>query len=284
MTDPMIKGEADCYSPRAIQLGTFRVTALHDGHFDLPISFIRTPEGQEAARDAKTFRLDVNAFLIQSDTRNYLVDVGAGPKMGPGVNNLTAAIKAAGLSPADIDAVLCTHIHPDHTNGLIDIDCRPLFTNAQVLVHQTEIDYWLTDEQYSKAPEDSRYVYDWAREAFAPYKGRVQPFTTGEILPGIEAIPLFGHTPGHCGFQIDGGGNQQLIIWGDAVHDIDIQSRDPNISVQADVSQNDARGSRISLFDRVAADNMMVTGMHVTFPGFGRMRRDGAGFEYTACG
>jgi glyoxylase-like metal-dependent hydrolase (beta-lactamase superfamily II) len=272
------------HAPIAVELGNFKVTALHDGHFDLPAAFIGRPDGApEPAADA-TFHLDVNAFLVQAPGRNILIDTGAGGKMGTNVNKLVPSLRAAGLTPSDIDAVLCTHIHPDHTNGLVDVDNVAIFANAQVFVHQTEIDYWLTDEQYAQAPADFRYVYDWARESFAPYEGRIVPFSSGTVVPGIDAFPLFGHTPGHSGFQIDGGGNKQLIVWGDAVHDIDLQSRFPDISVQADVSQDDARASRHSLFDRVAADDVLITGMHVTFPGFGRLRRDGAGYEYSARG
>lgn len=284
MTDTNKGAQGNRYAPQTIALGDLRVTAIYDGHFDLPASFINSPEGKQSEVEGETFHLDVNTFLIQSATRNFLIDTGAGAKLGPDVNKLSASLLAVGLTPADIDAVLCTHIHPDHTNGLIDINNAPLFTKAQIFVHQVEIDYWLTDEQYAKVSEDSRYVYDWARESFAPYAGRIEPFISGEIVPGIEAIALYGHTPGHSGFQIDGGGKNQLIIWGDAVHNIDIQSREPNISVQADVDQDEARRSRLKLFDRVAADDVLVTGMHVTFPGFGRMRRDGTGFEYSARG
>lgn len=270
------------YAPHGVELGAFRITALHDGHFDLPTSFFGSPAGLLPGRGEETFRLDVNAFLIQSASRNILVDVGAGAKLGPDVNKLTKRLHAVGVRPAEIDAVLCTHIHPDHTNGLIDINNAPLFTNAQIFVHQNEFDYWLSDEQYAKAPESTRNMYDWTREAFAPYAGRIEPFTSGEVLPGIEVIPLFGHTPGHCGFHVDGGGNRQLVIWGDAVHNIDVQSRNPELSAQADVSQDEARQSRQRLFDRVVADDVLITGMHVSYPGFGRMRRDGAGFEYSA--
>jgi glyoxylase-like metal-dependent hydrolase (beta-lactamase superfamily II) len=285
MTDTLINDPATAdYSPRAIDLGDFKVTAIHDGHFDLPASFIGQAEGEPAPDADATFHLDVNAFLVQTGTRNYLIDTGAGGKMGDNVNKLVPNLLKAGLTPADIDAVLCTHIHPDHTNGLITPDNAPIFPRAQIFVHQTEIDYWLTDEQYAQAPADFRYVYDWARESFAPYSDRTEAFTRGLVVPGIEAFPLFGHTPGHSGFLVDGGGKNQLIIWGDAVHRIEIQSRNPDISVQADVSQDDARASRHALFDRVAADDVLVTGMHVTFPGFGRMRRDGAGYEYSAQG
>lgn len=272
------------HSPRAMDVGDFRVAALHDGHFDLPASFIGRPEGAPEPGTGATLHLDVNAFLVQAPNRNIMIDTGAGSKLGPDVNKLVPSLRAAGLTPADIDTVLCTHIHPDHTNGLVDSDNAAIFPNAQVFVHQIEVDYWLADEQYAQAPADARYVYDWARQSFEPYKDRTQPFTGGMVVPGIEAIPLFGHTPGHSGFLIDGGGKRQLLVWGDAVHDIDLQSRYPEISVEADLSQEDARSTRLSLFDRVAADELLITGMHVRFPGFGRLRRSGEGYEYSAQG
>ncbi|WP_083469453.1 MBL fold metallo-hydrolase [Methylobacterium variabile] len=270
------------YAPVTVDVGSFKVTAIHDGHLDLPTWFLAQHENDCELNTEATFHLDVNAFLVRSSTHNLLIDAGAGGKMGPDVNRLVPNLAKIGLTPDDINFILCTHIHPDHTNGLINTDNTPIFNNAQIFVHQTEIDYWLTDKQYALAPADLRYVYDWAREAFTPYAGRTEAFTRGLILPGIEALPLFGHTPGHSGFQIDGGGNKQLIIWGDAVHRIAIQSRDPDISAQADVNQDDARASRRALFDRVATDDVLVTGMHMSFPGFGRLRRKGVGYDYFA--
>jgi len=266
-------------APRALALGQFDVMALHDGHFDLPTGFLQRPDGAQAM-DGETFHLDVNCFLLQTGARNILVDTGAGAQLGPTVNKLRASLAAVGLTPADIDAVLCTHIHPDHTNGLIDADKTPLFANAQIFVHQREVDFWLSEDARTAAPETMRALYDWALEAFAPYAGRIEPFTGGEILPGIEALALPGHTPGHSGFHVDGGGKQQLVIWGDAVHQVDVQTRDPAVSVQADVDQAGARTSRLSLFDRVSVDGALVTGMHVRFPGFGRLERERTGYSY----
>ncbi|WP_172438649.1 MBL fold metallo-hydrolase [Sphingobium yanoikuyae] len=283
MTDPATHPTTSADTlpkPTAMQVGSLRVTALQDGHFDLPTAFLTSPTGESPIADA-TFNLDVNAFLIQDANRNILVDTGCGSQLGPTVNKLVPSLRAAGLAPSDIDAVLCTHIHPDHTNGLIDAQGSAIYTNAQVFVHQNEIDFWLNDGRREQATGELRQSYEWAHEAFSPYAGRIEPFRSGGVLAGIEAIPLFGHTPGHCGFQFDGGGTDQLIIWGDVVHNIEVQAREPEISVLADVNQSEARSTRLSIFDRVTADDVLVTGMHVKFPGFGRLRRAGAGYEFT---
>lgn len=266
-----------------MQIGDFKVTALTDGFFELPPSFLM--KNGEPLRDGpESVHLEINAFLVTTADRTLLVDTGCGPLLGPTVNHLADSLALSGKALSDIDAVLCTHIHPDHTNGLIDASGMALFPNAQIFVHQNEIDFWMSDEQRSKAPEALRIQFEWARQAFEPYAGRVWPFERGEILQGIEAVPLFGHTPGHSGFQFDGGGNNQLLIWGDIVHAIELQVRDPDVTVVADLDPEMARSSRRAIFDRVASDDILFAGMHVGFPGFGRLARGGTGYEYGAIG
>ena len=45
---------------------------------------------------------------------------------------LPKALAAAGVNPADIDAVVITHIHPDHCNGLLTTDKQIAYPNATV--------------------------------------------------------------------------------------------------------------------------------------------------------
>jgi glyoxylase-like metal-dependent hydrolase (beta-lactamase superfamily II) len=262
-------------------IGEFRVTLLSDGYFDLPRSFFVSPSGDAPQQPQDgNFRLEVNAFLIEGHGRKILVDTGCGTRFGPTVNQIGSSLLAAGVVPSDIDTILCTHIHSDHVMGLIDADGAARFPNAEILVHEDEFAYWMDDTNMQRAPEAQRHQFVWARDAFAPYLDRLTPFQKGEVIHGIEAIPLFGHTPGHCGYQIDGGGNQQLIIWGDCVHSIRMQARNPEIAFSFDVDQNAAREIRRKIFDRAAVDDVLVTGMHVDHPAFIRLRRRGNQFDY----
>ncbi|UYY58101.1 MBL fold metallo-hydrolase [Sphingomonas sp. S2-65] len=259
------------------------MTALADGFFDIPAPFLMK-DGQSLANGPETLRLEINGFLVTTRSRTILIDTGCGSLLGPTVNNLVDQLAIAGKSPSDIDAVLCTHIHPDHTNGLIDASGAAQFAHAQVFAPRNDLDFWLSDEEMARAPEALRIQFQWAQQAFAPYAGRITPFDGGEIIDGIEALPLFGHTPGHSGFHLDGGGNSQLIIWGDAVHDIAVQTRDPDVTVVADLDPDQARLMRHQIFDRVAADDALFAGMHVGFPGFGRLARSAGGFDYELVG
>ncbi len=70
------------------------------------------------------------------------------------------------------------------------------------------------------------------------------------------------------------------MIWGDAVHSISIQTARPEVTFAADVDGEAARDTRLRLFDQVATDRLLITGMHVEFPGFGYLTRDANRFHY----
>ena len=51
-------------------------------------------------------------------------------------------LKAAGFSPTDFDTVLLTHIHPDHSSGLISPDGKAMFSRAEIVVHEDDVSFW----------------------------------------------------------------------------------------------------------------------------------------------
>ena len=155
-----------------------------------------------------------------------------------------------------------THLHIDHVGGLLTPDGKPVFAKADLLIAQAEGGFWLDEGNASAAPEAARGTFDVARRMTAPYGERMHLFTDNAPMPGIEAMPLPGHTPGHTGYAL-GSGDQRLLIWDDIVHMPDIQCR-----------RVLAEGG----FALAASERLLVAGMHVHFPGFIRITSEGDGY------
>jgi glyoxylase-like metal-dependent hydrolase (beta-lactamase superfamily II) len=108
------------------RVGDIIVTALSDGFLDGSLDVLRNISQEEARqilsdnfRPAR--RTAVNAFLLYSAGRLALIETGSGNYLLPTAGKLLANLKASGVDPADIEAVLLTHMHPDHSAGLTDM-------------------------------------------------------------------------------------------------------------------------------------------------------------------
>ena len=128
-----------------------------------------------------------------------------GPRWGQHSASCPDNLRALGVAPDTIDVVLLTHIHPDHSNGLVDDEGQPNFPNAEVIVHADDLRFWVEREPEATDNEFRQRNKTAARRAFAPYRDRVRAITGGEPLPGISAQLQPGHTPGHTGWLVSSG-------------------------------------------------------------------------------
>lgn len=268
---------------RAIKIGDYTVTAYSDGLFQTTIDVtvgIDKNLTQEISGKSLTdpVYLSVNAFLVEGRGTRALVDAGSGDTMGPALGKLPDNLRAAGVALESITHVLLTHIHPDHSNGLIDGAGRAWFPNAALVVQEAEMKFWCERDLSQAAHERQRTNMIRARASVAPYAKRTTRIGNGEFLPGIHAQASPGHTPGHNSWIIEGGG-ESLIIWGDTIHMAFLQLARPDIAFIFDVDPAQAVTSRLRLLDQVAADRTRIAGMHLDFPGYGFVtRRDGRYF------
>jgi len=267
------------------RIGDIVVTAISDGFLDGTVESMRNIVPDEARqiltgafRPAR--RTSVNAFLIYSAGRLALMETGSGNYLQPSAGKVMANIKAAGIDPADIEAAILTHMHPDHSAGLTDMATgRCNYPNAELVMHENEPAHWFDDAKMAKGTDrEKKLFFQAGREQVSPYKVRWRLFKSGEVFPGVTAIPRPGHTPGHTTFMISSG-SEQLLIWGDTVHVPEVQTLRPEVCMEVDTDQDAAAASRRKVFDMVATDRLLVTGMHLHYPGFAHLVREGSGYR-----
>ncbi|MBJ3763889.1 MBL fold metallo-hydrolase [Maribius pontilimi] len=265
-------------------IGDISVTALNDGALRLGPEVLQGIDAEDYAtamrdqfRDPDTFRAPVNAFLIQSGDTTMLVDAGTGGAMGPDLGRLMGNLAATGVAPEDITTILATHLHPDHVGGAIEGGAA-LFPNAELVFNEAERTFWTDDAIMQQAGEGNAMFFNLARSVLDIYGDRLKPFSgEGEVAPGITAMPLPGHTPGHTGFAI-ASGDASLLIWADIVHVTPVQLANPAVTIGFDVNPEQAAETRAALLDRVVADRMLIAGSHIDFPGLGHIMQAGEGY------
>lgn len=267
-------------------LGDLTVTALNDGWFQGSLDLVTGISKEEAsALQRAGFRSEapvvtLNAFLVTGASRKpVLIDSGYG-HFGPAtMGRVPAALALTGVKPEEIETVLLTHLHPDHAGGLVNEDGSAAYPNAELVVHATEAAHWLPDEALSRAPDEAKPYFENARKAVSPYAARLRKHEGGELVPGITAVPLPGHTPGHCGMRIVSG-DKSLLMWTDVVHMPAIQFKQPEAGVAFDVDGDQARATRKRVLDEVASEKTFIAGSHLEFPALGYVARDGAGYSF----
>jgi glyoxylase-like metal-dependent hydrolase (beta-lactamase superfamily II) len=268
------------------RVGDVIITALSDGQLFRDHTMMigiseEAGKAHMAAGSRKGFVLDVNAFVVFNGDRVALIETGSGDYLGDQAGHLMANLKVSGIAPSAIDTILLTHMHPDHSAGLTDLKTgRAHYPNAELVVHENEPKHWFDDAAMARGTErEKKLMFQQAREQCAPYLNRMRTFTQGDVFPGITAIPIHGHTPGHSAFLIESAG-ERLLIWGDAVHFPEVQVPRPEVSMVVDVDPTAAAASRKRMFDMAAQERIPVTGMHMHFPGFGHITKDGAAYRF----
>jgi glyoxylase-like metal-dependent hydrolase (beta-lactamase superfamily II) len=268
--------------------GDIEVTALSDGvlgtSFDVVLGVDKAEiERLSQKKSTDPVHISVNAFLLKRNGKWALIDTGSSNTMGPTLGKLPDNLRAFGVAPEEISTIFLTHLHPDHSNGLVDANDRALYPNAEVILHEREASFWLDRDEATGANERIRRNIAKAKVTTAPYRARMRTVRDGEVMPGISAVLMPGHTPGHTGWLIQSG-KDGLLIWGDLVHLAAIQIARPATGLIYDVDPQMAGATRQRMFDRIAADRLEVAGAHMDFPGFGTLTRKGTDFRFEATG
>ena len=135
-------------------------------------------------------------------------------------------LKAAGVTPEQVDFVMCTHLHVNHAGWNTRLDNGrwvPTFPNARYLFAREEWEHWnqTEDRNSRKVMRDTVLAVIEAGQA-----NLVE--TTHAIDDALVFEPIPGHTPGHVSLHISSLG-QEAVITGDMMH-YPIQCAVPDMS------------------------------------------------------
>jgi glyoxylase-like metal-dependent hydrolase (beta-lactamase superfamily II) len=269
------------------KIGDIEVTAVNDGAGTrkLDNTFVKNAELAEVQKaldnvflPTETLTIPYTATVINTGNRLVLIDTGTGGA-NPTAGQLMQNFEAAGLDPKAIDTVIISHFHGDHIGGLRAPDGALAFPNAEIMVPEAEWDFWMDEGEMSRAPEAMKGAFQNVRKAFGSDTRDLQRFKAdAELVPGITALPAYGHTPGHTIFRV-ASGSEQFMVLSDVTNHPALFVRHPMWQVAFDMDGAMAADTRRKVLDMAAQERALVAGYHFPFPAVGHIAKEGEGYE-----
>lgn len=258
-----------------LTIGSLEVLALQDASgtfFDtFDVAFPTATPGDRAAAERLdpaafgpdgAWQLDFRVFAVRRPNgRVTIVDCGTGPaghpawSWAPVPGRLPGELAASGITPADVETVVLTHLHSDHIGWAVTADGMSFFPNARYVVQGSEI---------SALPPDS-----------AALRHVVEPLRRNGQLDAVEGkaalsdsrlavLPTPGHTVGHQSVLVEDG-RSSVILTGDVlVHAVQLVNPDVGYAHEAD--QELAAATRRDLLDQARRRGAALGTPHLRQP------------------
>ena len=232
-------------------------------------------------------------YLKRPDGTQILIDTGVGTTNAFGTNPpdgnfQNANLKAIGISPEEIDVVLLTHSHFDHTGNILTPNGSLIFPNALHYISRREFEFFTTDPvDLSTIPIPDNLKQILIQTSQRPLKGipktqlRLFDFNT-QLLPGIRALKSNHHTPGHVSYNITdiSTPHEQLIFTGDLLYDRFVSVQRPWQIPVIDIDREGGIRNRTNWMDVFARDRVKVLMYHYEFPGLGYIVETRGGWDF----
>jgi glyoxylase-like metal-dependent hydrolase (beta-lactamase superfamily II) len=226
----------------------------------------------------------MQSFLLRTRHHTILVDtcVGDHKKRQRASWNMTSSgaylkrFAATGVTPEQVEYVMCTHLHTDHVGWNTRLDnwrWVPTFPNAKYVMSEKEWTYWQTlhKETPQNQIEDSVIPIIESGQALLVRNDYA-------INDEIWFEPTPGHTPDHVSVRLASQG-AQAVITGDMIHS-PVQCAEPLWVARPDFDPAQAQQTRRAFLERYCDRDVLVCASHFPSPSFGRIVPDPRGFRF----
>ena len=275
------------------KIGDIEVTVLSDGFRMVPVdgNYLSNASIYDLAKTLAAAGLPTDKMkntyspiVLTTGGKRVLFDTGNGEAASAPSNNergtLNANLLSAAIDRKAIDVVVISHFHADHVNGLLMADNSRAFPNAEILVPENEWNYWMDDDEMSRAPKgrmsdlfaNNRRVFDALGREVTPYAW------DKEIVPGVTAVGTPGHSIGHTSFVVASGG-QMVFVQSDVCNNVAVFAPHPDWHGFFDQDPPKAASTRRKIYDMLAARSLPVQGYHFPFPALARIEKHGDGYR-----
>jgi glyoxylase-like metal-dependent hydrolase (beta-lactamase superfamily II) len=220
--------------------------------------------------DELTWAWHVHAFAARMPAGVVMVDSGLGdfPPYRPWTESVDrdAALATAAIDPAEVVAVVHTHLHADHAGGAV-VDGAARFPNAIHHAHPADWAFFGTPEEIDG--------YTARRPMQLLERLGMLDLTEDdhEVVPGVRVVHAPGHTPGHRVCVIDAGAGGSLVLTGDLLH-LPVQIARPEAASSHDEDPDEGARSRVRVLADARDAGRWVGVSHFARP-FGRLGAGG---------
>lgn len=156
-------------------------------------------------------------FLLEFEGRHFLFDTGMNPRLkrdddgGLGVlmsdeDTLVPLLAKVGVTPADVEGVVISHLHNDHAGGL-----EYIARDTPVYINEQELTFARNPPVYQRLffdEEDLRHDTNWVEAS-----GELDVLGDGRLT----IVPTPGHTAGHQVLKVRLE-NRTIVLCGDAAY------------------------------------------------------------------
>jgi glyoxylase-like metal-dependent hydrolase (beta-lactamase superfamily II) len=255
------------------RVGSFECISSSDGFYVEQANklFINAPEDElQQVLQANNIQPNnisspLTCLIIKTGEYHILVDTGLGSVVMPTAGKLLYNLQSEGISPEDIDIVIISHCHPDHIGGITDKTGNLIFPNARYMMGKNEWDFWTSAENLSQL---NPFVAMAAKNNLPLIKDKVELIDTEtEILPGLKAISIPGHTLGHIALEISSEGEKFSYLADLALHAIHLEH--PEWYTVYDSNPQQIIDTRHKLLEKVASEQALTLFYHFDFPSLG---------------